>query len=51
MTKDSQVPGMVIDGMFLTDEEAGHEHKTLYPNEMVVIDRGYGKELYKYECE
>ncbi|MGG2014749.1 vWA domain-containing protein [Bacillus sp. S10(2024)] len=51
VTKDSQVPGMVIDGMFLTDEEAGHEHKTLYPNEMVVIDRGYGKELYKYECE
>ncbi|HDX9591194.1 TPA: VWA domain-containing protein [Bacillus pseudomycoides] len=51
VTKDSQVPGMVIDGMFLTDEEAGREHKTLYPNEMVVIDRGYGKELYKYECE
>ena len=51
VTKDSQVQGMVIDGMFLTDEEAGREHKTLYPNEMVVIDRGYGKELYKYECE
>ncbi|MEH7463920.1 vWA domain-containing protein [Bacillus thuringiensis] len=51
VTKDSQVPGMVIDGMFLTDEEAGRDHKTLYPNEMVVIDRGYGKELYKYECE
>ncbi|WP_020061923.1 vWA domain-containing protein [Bacillus sp. 123MFChir2] len=51
VTKDSQVSGMVIDGMFLTDEEAGHEHKTLYPNEMLVIDRGYGKEIYKYECE
>ncbi|MEH6891555.1 vWA domain-containing protein [Bacillus sp. JJ864] len=51
VTKDSQVPGMVIDGMFLTDEEAGRDHKTLYPNEMLVIDRGYGKEVYKYECE
>ncbi|HDX9579985.1 TPA: VWA domain-containing protein [Bacillus pseudomycoides] len=51
VTKDSQVSGMVIDGMFLTDEETGREHKTLYPNEMIVIDRGYGKELYKYECE
>ncbi|MCP1124389.1 VWA domain-containing protein [Bacillus sp. 3103sda1] len=51
VTKDSQVPGMVIDGMVLTDEEAGREYKTLYPNEMVVIDRGYGKEVYRYECE
>ena len=51
VTKDSQVPGMVIDGMFLTEEEAGREHKTVYPNEMIIIDRGYGKELYKYECE
>lgn len=51
VAKESQVVGMVIDGMSLTEEEVGNEHKTLYPNEMAIIDRGYGKELYRYECE
>ncbi|EOW9528649.1 vWA domain-containing protein [Bacillus cytotoxicus] len=51
VAKDSQVIGMIIDGMFIAEEEAGYEHKTLYPNEIVVIDRGYGKEIYRYECE
>lgn len=51
VAKESQVVGMIIDGMFITEEEVGMEHKTLYPNELLVIDRGYGKEIYKYECE
>ncbi|CAM4244211.1 membrane protein [Bacillus manliponensis] len=51
IAKESQIAGMVIDSMSLTEEEVGREHKTLYPNEMVIIDRGYGKELYRYECE
>lgn len=42
---------MIIDGMFIAEDEVGMEHKTLYPNELVLIDRGYGKEIYKYECE
>ncbi|PEB52306.1 hypothetical protein CON65_23095 [Bacillus pseudomycoides] len=51
VAKESQVIGMIIDGMFLTEEEVGSEHKTLYPNEILLIDRGYGKEIYRYECE
>ncbi|PRT03416.1 vWA domain-containing protein [Bacillus wiedmannii] len=51
VAKESQVVGMIIDGMFITEDEVGMEHKTLYPNELLVIDRGYGKEIYKYECE
>ena len=51
IAKESQVIGMIIDGMFLTEEEVGNEHKTLYPNEILLIDRGYGKEIYRYECE
>ncbi|PHC45086.1 vWA domain-containing protein [Bacillus toyonensis] len=51
VAKESQVVGMIIDGMFITEEEVGMEHKTLYPNELLLIDRGYGKEIYKYECE
>ncbi|MFK4432830.1 vWA domain-containing protein [Bacillus sp. RC54] len=51
VAKESQVVGMIIDGMFITEDEIGMEHKTLYPNELLVIDRGYGKEIYKYECE
>lgn len=51
VAKESQVIGMIIDGMFITEEEAGNEHKTLYPNEILLIDRGYGKEIYRYECE
>ncbi|MEY8349499.1 vWA domain-containing protein [Bacillus cereus] len=51
IAKESQVIGMVIDGMFITEGEAGNEHKTLYPNEVVLIDREYGKEIYRYECE
>ncbi|ASI78898.1 VWA domain-containing protein [Bacillus pacificus] len=51
VAKESQVVGMIIDGMFITEDEVGIEHKTLYPNELLVIDRGYGKEIYKYECE
>lgn len=51
VAKESQVVGMIIDGMFITEEEVGMEHKTLYPNELLVIDRGYGKEIYRYECE
>ncbi|ALZ60640.1 hypothetical protein FORC13_1579 [Bacillus cereus] len=51
VAKESQVVGMIIDGMFITEDEVGMEHKTLYPNELLLIDRGYGKEIYKYECE
>lgn len=51
VAKESQVVGMIVDGMFITEDEVGMEHKTLYPNELLVIDRGYGKEIYKYECE
>ncbi|EPY7704372.1 vWA domain-containing protein [Bacillus paranthracis] len=51
VAKESQIVGMIIDGMFITEDEVGMEHKTLYPNELLVIDRGYGKEIYKYECE
>ncbi|PEM12622.1 hypothetical protein COI51_13060 [Bacillus toyonensis] len=51
VAKESQVVGMIIDGVFITEEEVGMEHKTLYPNELLLIDRGYGKEIYKYECE
>lgn len=51
VAKESQVVGMIIDGMFITKDEVGMEHKTLYPNELLLIDRGYGKEIYKYECE
>ncbi|KEK22264.1 vWA domain-containing protein [Bacillus gaemokensis] len=51
VAKESQVIGMIIDGMFITEEEVGNEHKTLYPNEILLIDRGYGKEIYRYECE
>lgn len=51
VAKESQVIGMVIDGMALMEEEVGNEYKTLYPNETVIIDRRYGKELYRYECE
>ncbi|HFR4155599.1 vWA domain-containing protein [Bacillus cereus] len=51
VAKESQVVGMIIDGMFITEDEVGMEHKTLYPNELLVIDRGYGKEIYKYEGE
>lgn len=51
VAKESQVVGMIIDGMFITEDEVGMEHKTLYPNELLVIDRGYGKEIYKYEYE
>ncbi|MDM5155720.1 vWA domain-containing protein [Bacillus sp. DX1.1] len=51
VAKESQVLGMIIDGMFVTEEEVGNEHKTLYPNEILLIDRGYGKEIYRYECE
>nr|WP_088327579.1 vWA domain-containing protein [Bacillus cereus] len=51
VAKESQVVGMIIDGMFITEDEVGMEHKTLYPNELLVIDRGYGKEIYRYECE
>ncbi|MCE7034400.1 vWA domain-containing protein [Bacillus cereus] len=51
VAKESQVVEMIIDGMFITEDEVGMEHKTLYPNELLVIDRGYGKEIYKYECE
>ncbi|PHE83780.1 hypothetical protein COF80_21860 [Bacillus toyonensis] len=51
VAKESQVVGMIIDGIFITEEEVGMEHKTLYPNELLLIDRGYGKEIYKYECE
>lgn len=51
VAKESQVVGMIIDVMFITEDEVGMEHKTLYPNELLVIDRGYGKEIYKYECE
>ncbi|MCP8969161.1 vWA domain-containing protein [Ectobacillus ponti] len=51
IAKESQVEGMLIDGSYLTAEEAGRELKSLYPNETVMIDRGYGKEVYRYECE
>ncbi|KZD26294.1 hypothetical protein B4081_5484 [Bacillus cereus] len=51
VAKESQVVGMIIDGMFIAEDEVGMEHKTLYPNELLLIDRGYGKEIYKYECE
>jgi hypothetical protein len=51
IAKDSQVEGMIIDGSFLEMDEIGREHRTLYPNETVVIDRGYGKETYRYECD
>jgi len=51
IAKESQVEGMMIDGSFLEDEDIGKEHKTLYPNETVVIDKGYGKEVYRYECD
>jgi hypothetical protein len=51
IAKESQVEGMMIDGSFLEEEEIGKEHKTLYPNETVVIDKGYGKEVYRYECD
>ncbi len=51
VAKESQVVGMIIDGMFIGEDEVGMEHKTLYPNELLLIDRGYGKEIYKYECE
>lgn len=42
---------MIIDGMFIIEDEVGMEYKILYLNEFLVIDRGYGKEIYKYECE
>ncbi|MDA2581335.1 VWA domain-containing protein [Bacillus cereus] len=51
VAKESQVVGMIIDGMFIAEDEVGMEHKTLYPNELLLIDRAYGKEIYKYECE
>ncbi|PFJ06685.1 hypothetical protein COD67_02495 [Bacillus cereus] len=51
VAKESQVVGMIIDGMFITEDEVGMGHKTLYPNELLLIDRGYGKEIYRYECE
>lgn len=51
IAKESQIEGMMIDGSFLEEEDIGKEHKTLYPNETVVIDRGYGKEVYRYECD
>ena len=34
VAKESQVVGMIIDGMFITEDEVGMEHKTLYPNEL-----------------
>ncbi|WP_028400104.1 VWA domain-containing protein [Ectobacillus panaciterrae] len=51
VAKESQVEGMIIDGSFLQEDEIGFEHRTLYPNEAVRIDRGYGKETYRYECD
>ncbi|MFD3445691.1 vWA domain-containing protein [Microbacteriaceae bacterium 4G12] len=51
IAKESQVEGMVIDGSFLEEEEIGKEHKTFYPNETIFIDKGYGKEVYRYECD
>ncbi|MFX3623401.1 MAG: VWA domain-containing protein [Ectobacillus sp.] len=51
IAKESQITGMMIDGTFLHEDEVGKEHRTLYPNESVVIERGYGKEIYRYECE
>ena len=39
VAKESQVVGMIIDGMFITEDEVGMEHKTLYPNELLLIDR------------
>ena len=39
VAKESQVVGMIIDGMFIAEDEVGMEHKTLYPNELLLIDR------------
>lgn len=51
IAKESQCAGMIIDGSVLKEEEVGIAVRTLYPNETLVIERGYGKETYKYECE
>jgi hypothetical protein len=51
VAKECQVEGMVIDGSFLQQDEIGAEHRTLYPNETIIVDRGYGKETYWYECD
>ncbi|WP_416826560.1 vWA domain-containing protein [Ectobacillus polymachus] len=51
IAKESQCEGMIIEGSILEREEVGIALRTIYPNETIMIDRGYGKETYKYECE
>ncbi|MBO9129101.1 vWA domain-containing protein [Bacillus sp. 165] len=51
IAKESQLSGMIIDGSRLDEEDAGKEVLPLYPNQTVIIDRGYCTEVYRYECE
>ena len=51
VAKEPQEVGMMLDGVFIKGAGVEREQKTLYTNELLVIDRGYGKEIYKYECE
>ncbi len=51
VAKETQVSGMVIDGSKLEEEDIGKEYIPLYPNQTVIIDRGYCTEVYRYECD